>query len=195
MNSIPTQSFKGSYQQTQSGIPYYKSNTGTIIGGSLAGLCTITAATNFYKKSYALGAIGLGIAAAHLLCGVIYDKLRNKKSQEFAEKIANPDMKMSLVNDKNVGLSQNKSPYYKSNMGLKYGTITGATFGLVGATSDVLLNNSYWKEACKDYQRAFGKEISKPKYIGAMTLCVIPFGIIMGKIADYFSNKDAYKNT
>ena len=194
MNSIPTQSFKGSYQQTKSGTPYYKSNTGTIIGGSLAGLCTITAATNFYKKSYALGAIGLGTAAVHLLCGVIYDKLRNKNSQEFAEKVANPDMKMSLVNDKNVGLSQNKSPYYKSNMGLKYGAITGAIFGLGTGIVDVL-DKSLWKKSCNAFQREFGKEISKPKYIGAMTLCMIPFGIIMGKIADYFSNKDAYKNT
>lgn len=194
MNSILTQSFKGSYQQTQSGIPYYKSNTGTIIGGSLAGLCTITAATNFYKKSYALGAIGLGTAAAHLLCGVIYDKLRNKKSQEFAEKVANPDMKMSLVNDKNVGLSQNKSPYYKSNMGLKYGTITGAIVGLGTGIVDVL-DKSLWKESCNAYQKVFGEKLNKPKLIVAVTLCMIPFGIIMGKIADYFSNKDAYKNT
>lgn len=193
VNNIQTQTFKGNYEYSSNGTPYYKTNSGIKVGGVMAGLGAIASAQQFYKKNYTRGAFSLALAAAHLGCGAIYDKIRNSNAQKAAEEVKVLGVKDALSQNERIEISRKRHAYYNSNDGLKYGALLGAGFGIAEGLINVL-NKSQWEDICKSMEV---NDIKPGKFgVFATTVALGAIGgLIMGKIADYFTNRDAFKNS
>ena len=194
--------FKGSYQKTENGTPYYKTNSGTIAGGvmavpaalawigHLAENSTNEVKTPFdkylaknspeYNSILKKRAIPCAIAAAGLTlgCGVLVDYLRNKKAQESAEFVKQVGTKKAIMEGDNLALSNKGRAYYESNQGKKYGLGLGALCGIIHYAMGASKHNTNGG-------------------IGVLLISAIEWGLgglLMGAIADHNTNNDARKH-
>ena len=125
-----------------------------------------------------LVSIPMHVALA-LGCGALVDKLNNDKRAEFAEKLAANGKEETLKNDDNAEITKNGNVYCKSNMGKKL----GALLGLVAAPIPGIIASPIVKTKAKT---GF-KELAMLGVAGAIG------GLILGAIADKYSNKTAAK--
>ncbi len=220
-------SFKGKWDKTEQGNPYYKTNSSAIAGGIMAVPAAVTWLSNlslptteeqvksrydkikdsFIKtmgkenaaafnesidkglqaekdnilkqieknKKIKAWAVPFAILAAGLTagCGLIVDNLRNKKAQEAADKVKQIGVKQAVMQDDKIQLSNKGRAYYESNQGSKYGALLGAGCGIISS--------------------AMSLDKKPGNYIANAILFALG-GLIMGKIADSNSNKDARKH-
>lgn len=178
--------FKGSYQKTENGTPYYKTNSGVIAGSVLGGIQGLGVITNLMQKRTAEGGISLATAIAAVGCGAIIDNIRNKNAAKAADEIRQLGLRKAIETDDHVDISRSGRGYYESNDGAKHGWKLGAVLGLVLGTAGVLTQKN-----------KLPKEAKTPLLIGSV-LTTAAFtalgGFIMGKIADHNANSDARKH-
>lgn len=206
--------YKGKFSQTENGTPYYKSNSATKAGAVLAvpaflfnavpAIVTsnkfIEAQKNMYKnfglKDEQIGnilketkkngkyAIPIAALAAGLTlgCGMIVDHIRNSRARKTADFARQVGTKRALTTGDSVALSRKNHPYYESNVGSKYGAILGAGCGLIAS----FMTPEPKKILAAPKMAAFGI-VSNIVIFGLG-------GLIMGKIADNNTNKNAEKN-
>ena len=148
-----------SIKQTENGANYHKTNAGTITGcvvGTLAGIHWGTMKFNakntdleFLKKLgvkttdiealkkvnqyFAKNAIPFGIIAAGLSigCGVLIDKMRNNRSKEIANQIAEQGAETTFKINSDTAVNNAGFVYHNSNIGKKWGALLGAACGIV----------------------------------------------------------------
>ena len=113
--------FKGSYQRTENGTPYYKTNSGVIAGSVLGGIECIGTIRNFIKKRTTDGLISLAAALAAVGCGAIIDNIRNKNAAKTADEIRQVGLRKAIETDDHVDISRSGRGYYESNDGAKHG--------------------------------------------------------------------------
>lgn len=199
--------FKGSYQRTENGTPYYKTNSGTIAGAVMAvpaGLAWIgnltlptaegnsaneikTVFDKFLPKNplefnsvLKKRAIPCAIIAAGVTlgCGMLVDALRNKRARESAEFVKQVGTKKAVMESDTVSLSNKGRPYYDSTIGKESGFALGAGCGFI------------------NYAMNYSKH-NPQKGMAALLGSVISFGLgglLMGAIADHNTNNDARKH-
>lgn len=199
--------FKGSYQRTENGTPYYKTNSGTIAGAVMAvpaGLAWIgnltlptaegnsaneikTVFDKFLPKNplefnsvLKKRAIPCAIIAAGVTlgCGMLVDALRNKRARESAEFVKQVGTKKAVMESDTVSLSNKGRPYYDSTIGKESGFALGAGCGFI------------------NYAMNYSKH-NPQKGMAALLGSVISYGLgglLMGAIADYSTNNDARKH-
>ena len=199
--------FKGSYQRTENGTPYYKTNSGTIAGAVMAvpaGLAWIgnltlpTAEGNSaneiktvfdkflpknpleFNSALKKRAIPCAIIAAGVTlgCGMLVDALRNKRARESAEFVKQVGTKKAVMESDTVSLSNKGRPYYDSTIGKESGFALGAGCGFI------------------NYAMNYSKH-NPQKGMAALLGSVIFFGLgglLMGAIADHNTNNDARKH-
>ena len=185
--------FKGSYQRTENGTPYYKTNSGVIAGSVLGGIECIGTIRNFIKKRTTDGLISLAAALAAVGCGAIIDNIRNKNAAKTADEIRQVGLRKAIETDDHVDISRSGRGYYESNDGAKHGWKLGALFGLVLGTASTF-TDSFKKSIEKS---GVPKEVKTVSIIGGVLGCSVIFalgGFIMGKIADHNTNSDARKH-
>ncbi len=121
--------------------------------------------------------IPLAAAAAlcTLGCGVLTDKLRNKKAGETAEVIKQTGVKNALASSDNIAISKKRHPYYESNNGIKYGAALGAGCGIIHSFMENGKANNIQTIILKALGFALG-------------------GLVLGAITDKYTNNDAKKN-
>lgn len=137
--------------------------------------CKVTGKAGLYS-------IPMHVALA-LGCGALVDKLNNDKRAEFAEKLAANGKEEALKNDDNAEITKNGNVYCKSNMGKKL----GALLGLVAAPLPDLILSPMTKNIEGPKSWSGFKGYAKIGVIGAIG------GLILGAIADKYSNKTAAK--
>ena len=199
--------FKGSYQRTENGTPYYKTNSGTVAGAVMAvpaGLAWIgnltlptaegnsaneikTVFDKFLPKNplefnsvLKKRAIPCAIIAAGVTlgCGMLVDALRNKRARESAEFVKQVGTKKAVMESDTVSLSNKGRPYYDSTIGKESGFALGAGCGFI------------------NYAMNYSKH-NPQKGMAALLGSVISFGLgglLMGAIADHNTNNDARKH-
>ena len=199
--------FKGSYQRTENGTPYYKTNSGTVAGAVMAvpaGLAWIgnltlpTAEGNSaneiktvfdkflpknpleFNRVLKKRAIPCAIIAAGVTlgCGMLVDALRNKRARESAKFVKQVGTKKAVMESDTVSLSNKGRPYYDSKIGKEYGFALGAGCGFI------------------NYAMNYSKH-NPQKGMAALLGNVISFGLgglLMGAIADHNTNSDARKH-
>ena len=199
--------FKGSYQRTENGTPYYKTNSGTIAGAVMAvpaGLAWIgnltlptaegnsaneikTVFDKFLPKNplefnsvLKKRAIPCAIIAAGVTlgCGMLVDALRNKRARESAEFVKQVGTKKAVMESDTVSLSNKGRPYYDSTIGKESGFALGAGCGFI------------------NYAMNYSKH-NPQKGMAALLGSVISYGLgglLMGAIADHNTNNDARKH-
>lgn len=204
-SNVVKPNFRGSYQRTENGTPYYKTNSGTIAGAvmavpaggvwlaNLSNSKTIEFLKNDKKNAKNLSkneeellktmkkrAIPCAIIAAGMTlgCGMLVDALRNKKAQEKAEFIKQVGTQKAIAEGDNLALSNSGKPFYESNQGKKYGFGLGAVCGLAAA----IMSHSKYSS----------KSGIVPFISNAITFGL--GGLLMGAIADHNTNNDAQKH-
>lgn len=189
--------FKGSYQRTENGTPYYKTNSGVIAGSVLGGFQGIGIIRNFINKRTTDGLLSLATATAAVGCGVIIDNIRNKNAAKTADEIRQVGLRKAIEADGRVDISRSGRGYYESNDGAKHGWKLGALVGLVVGTASTF---------SKDFQQYANQELKKaglpknakvaPAICGILGSGAIGAlgGFIMGKITDHNTNSDARKH-
>lgn len=183
------QNFKGNFSKTENGAEYYKTNKGLVAGNVLAALFGLDIVSCFAKGKPQTGLIALGVAASSIGCGAIIDNLRNKKAAEIADRINEIGLKNAIRENDRIEIARSGQGYYESNTGIKYGGLLGA--GL-GAISGALLSSS--KEFKKNLE-AQRQSLSLLGGIAGVAILYAIGGVIMGKIADHYTNKDARKHS
>lgn len=152
--------FRGKWDKTEQGTPYYKTHSAMKIGGTLAGIATagtlINLASNNFgnkllkssgdaldkttKEIYEMSAkrgknaiiiSGLITLATHLGCAAIIDSKRNQKAKEVANYAKQVGAKNAVKNNDEISLSNKGRAYYESNVGSKYGAWLGAGAGII----------------------------------------------------------------
>ena len=195
-NVEQTPSFRGKWDRTDKGTPYYKTNVGLKAGAVMAVPAALFWATQksaekqmdmlknlnvpdelltnikvgaerVYKYKYLFAAIA---AVSSVGCGILIDYLRNKKAQETADAVKANGAKAVLMSDESVELSRKRRAYYKSGEGFKLGGALGAVCGLM-----------------------HGAMASKTFSIGSAIILGLG-GLAMGSIVDHYTNKDAHKH-
>ena len=185
--------FKGSYQRTENGTPYYKTNSGVIAGSVLGGIQSLSIINNLIQKRTTAGLISLTTVIASVGCGAIIDNIRNKNAAKTADEIRQIGLKKAIQMDEHVDIARSGRGYYESNDGAKHGWKLGAVVGLVLGSASAL---------SKDVKEAFNKignlkgsktSILVASVLGTGVLNALG-GFIMGKIADHNTNSDARKH-
>ena len=185
--------FKGSYQRTENGTPYYKTNSGVIAGSVLGGIQSLSIINNLMQKRTTAGLFSLAAVIASVGCGAIIDNIRNKNAAKAADEIRQIGLKKAIQMDEHVDIARSGRGYYESNDGAKHGWKLGAVVGLVLGSASAL---------SKDVKEAFNKignlKSSKTSILVASVLGTGVLnalgGFIMGKIADHNANSDARKH-
>lgn len=158
VSNQPNVNFKG-IAQNENGIPYHKSNTGLVTGCILGGVAALShlnsgnsseltkkfleslgeklpddlVKTLDNKKKYA-PVFAMIAAAMSIGCGIVIDKIRNKKVAESANVIAtSKNMNDAFMKDGNIRTNEFGQPYHHSNTGSKLGPIAGAICGLTAS--------------------------------------------------------------
>ena len=186
MQNKTTPAFKGSYDTTDKGVPYYKTNNALKVGAVYGGIGAL--GSLFPGESKIGGLIGLGL---HSAIGAFLDYKRNQKAAEAAEYIKTAGAKQALATREDIYISSvNGRPYYHSNVGAKYGTAIGAGIGaIIGILPSSVITAAGLGKA-KDKELATAGVLSFAIITGITTLG----GFILGKISDYFTNKAAERN-
>ena len=96
--NIVKPNFRGSFQKTENGTPYYKTNSGVIAGSILGSFQCIGIVSNFMRKRTTDGIISLATAIAAVGCGAIIDNIRNKNAAKAADEIRQVGLKKSNSN-------------------------------------------------------------------------------------------------
>lgn len=185
--------FKGSYQKTENGTPYYKTNSGVIAGSVLGGIEGLGALSNFMRKRTFEGLNAFATAIAAVGCGAIIDNIRNKNAAKAADEIRQVGLRKAIEADDHVDISRSGRGYYESNDGAKHGWKLGALVGLVLGTASTF-TDSFKKSIEKS---GVSKEVKTVSTIGGVLGCSFISalgGFIMGKIADHNANSDARKH-
>lgn len=185
--------FRGSYQKTENGTPYYKTNSGVIAGSVLGGIEGLGVITNLMRKRTADGLMSLGTAIAAVGCGAIIDNIRNKNAAKAADEIRQLGLRKAIETDDHVDISKSGRGYYESNDGAKHGWKLGALVGLaIGAATT--FTDSFKKSIEKSGVSKGVKTVSIiGGVLGSGAFCALG-GFIMGKIADHNANSDARKH-
>ena len=129
---------------------------------------------NKFIKKYSIP-IALTAGLCTLGCGVLVDRLRNKKAGETADLIKETGVKNALLNNDRIAISRNRNPYYDSNVGQKYGALLGAGCGILHS----FMSNG---------------KLNGVKNIISSAVTFALGGLLMGCIADKCSNNDAKKH-
>lgn len=194
--------FKGAYQRTENGTPYYKTNSGIKAGGVVAGTYALSAAIHASKGSVKNAIPYLGIGLMSIGCGAIVDKIRNKKAAEKADMIKEVGLKQAVLNDDSIELTRTGRGYYHSNDGVKTGGLLGFATGVISAILGLSFSSEV-KEANKKIKEVARENKMNPQALkrksnilaGCVTALVTGLGgLIMGKITDHLANNDARKN-
>ena len=192
----------------ENGIPYYKSNKGTIAGTIVAapgvlwnlsffrgndipswvkdavlkekdGIAKLEALEKHAKnKKKWIIPSLITLLVTRIGAGMLFDKMRNDKAKKAANDIATGNFQNIYANGGDVGVSPSGIPYYKEANGGKFGAVTGVACGVIGGILSCL--------------------ISKKIKIGDIAINLITCtlgGMLMGSIAQKVSNKAAEKNT
>lgn len=158
--NIQKPAFKGKWDRTEQGTPYYKTCSAMKIGGSLAGLSALSTlmtlgaskmATivlkegnkeidkktqevlqSLLKKGKKATIISGAVALAAYLGPAAYiDHKRNEKAKEVANHVQQVGVKNAVMNSNEVALSNKGHAYYDSNVGAKNGAWLGAVAGAI----------------------------------------------------------------
>lgn len=161
----------------------------------LAGINAIGIPIALSKKKYSNAAINLGSAAACVAYGAIYDNVRNKKAEKAANEISNLATKNALAQNDRLEISRKGNAYYNSNVGGKLGAIFGGLLGLTYGITTASVKEQ-WDNIVKRIAKGEeGFKISKPAWIATSIAVLALGGLAVGKIAEYFTNKEAYRNS
>ncbi len=189
--------FKGSYQKTENGTPYYKTNSGVIAGSVLGGIEGLGALSNFMRKRTFEGLSAFATAIAAVGCGAIIDNIRNKNAAKAADEIRQVGLRKAIEADDHVDISRSGRGYYESNDGAKHGWKLGALVGLVVGTASVFSKNfqQYANQELKNAGLPKNAKVA-PAICGILGSGAIGAlgGFIMGKITDHNTNSDARKH-
>lgn len=215
--SVPQQAFKGKFQQTEQGTPYYKTNSAMKIGGTLAGLSTISTIgglcmdnfnvkkskeilevmtpnvrskmTPAKSKAAMILASGLIAIATHLGSAAYIDHKRNEKAKEIANYTKQVGQKNAVMTRDDVAISNKGRAYYDSNTGAKYGAWLGAGAGVIAGLKSLVFKKT---PNMRNTPKAFK--------VGSAIGCVIGIGIsalggwLLGKWSDSMANNDTRKH-
>ena len=185
VNSVP---FKGKLGVSDKGNQFYETNNGLKVGAIYGGFGAI--GSLFPGGSVIGGLIGLGM---HSAIGAFIDYMRNKHAAEAADYIKQVGLKKALETRDDIELSENNKPYYRSKDGMKYGTligaIIGAALGLFPGALVAVAGSKFGKG--KETGVAAGAGVL---LVGITTGISALGGLILGKITDYFTNKNAAKH-
>ncbi len=137
INVEQTPSFRGKWDRTNKGTPYYKTNVGTFLGGVGAGMTlleTIVNVTHGSKEERTISAIaGLIEIPLGIYLGRYIDKKRNAKAQDIADFTRKVGVEKALVACDELEVSKNNRVYYKSKEGKRVCTKFGAVLGGVAS--------------------------------------------------------------
>ena len=186
LNKTPaTAIFKGSYALTDNGNEYYKTNNGFKVGAVYGGINFIS---GLFSGAFIAGAIEGGL---HTGISAFIDYKRNQKAAEAADYINKVGVRQAVMTRDDIYLSTNNGkPYYKSNVGGKYGTAIGAGIGaLFGILPGSILTATGLGKLRSKEVAAAGIAL-----VAILTSAFALGGFILGKITDYFTNKAAEKN-
>lgn len=182
--------FKGSYQRTENGTPYYKTNSGVIAGSVLGGIQSLSIINNLMQKRTTAGLFSLATVIASVGCGAIIDNIRNKNAAKAADEIRRNGLRNAMQINEHIDIGRQGTGYYESNDGAKHGWKLGAAVGLVlGAATT--FTKSFQQEARLPKNAKAGTIIFGILGSGAITALG---GFIMGKITDHNTNNDARKH-
>lgn len=182
MNSITnkTINFKGSWDNTPAGNPYYKTNAGKIMGAVGAAsfvLDSIIERPGMNKTAVLMTTLfGIG---TQFMAGWYADKNRNQKVAQAEDYIKTHGLRKALEYNRNLDISKENKVYYQSKEGKKLftqlGVWSGLLFGMPVITS--------------------GKVKPGLKIIISLLAAGMGAigGLIDGAIVDYFANRTAKK--
>ena len=189
-SNVVKPNFRGSYQRTENGTPYYKTNSGVGAGSILGGFQGIGVINHFIKKRTSEGFVSLATALASVGCGAIIDNIRNKNAAKAADEIRRNGLRNAMQINEHIDIGRQGTGYYESNDGAKHGWKLGAAVGLVlGAATT--FTKSFQQEARLPKNAKAGTIIFGILGSGAITALG---GFIMGKITDHNTNNDARKH-
>lgn len=179
MNNITRVNFKGSWDTTSNGNPYYKTNAGKIMGAMGAASFALNSITERpgMSKTAMLMSVLFGIGT-HFLVGWYADKNRNQKVADAEDYINKYGLEKALENNENLDIDKNNKVYYKSKEGKRLFTQLGAWSGLLVGMPFIM---SKAKPAAKILVTMFSLGL------GALG------GLLDGLIVDYFANRTAKK--
>ncbi len=177
-SNIQKPAFKGKWDRTEQGTPYYKTCSAMKIGGTLAGLSALgtlmTLGTNslgysalktakkdvptniqsIYKKgrqaALLYGAVAL---ATHLGSAAYIDHKRNEKAKEVANYVQHVGVKNAVMNSDDIAFSNNGRAYYDSNVGAKNGAWLGALAGVASYAINFLNHKKELSKVMKDIEK------------------------------------------
>lgn len=178
--NIQKPAFKGKWDRTEQGTPYYKTCSAMKIGGTLAGLSVLSTLMNLWinkEGSSALKAVekdvpkniqsqlkkgrsailltGAVAMAAHLAPAAYIDYKRNVKAKEVANYVQHVGVKNAVMNNDNIAFSNKGRAYYDSNIGAK----NGAWLGALAATASYAIHFLISRKEVSNVTKEAEKEI------------------------------------
>lgn len=182
--------FRGSYQRTEIGTPYYKTNSGVVAGSILGGFQGIGVINLFMKKRTSYGLISLATALASVGCGAIIDNIRNKNAAKAADEIRRNGLRNAMQINEHIDIGRQGTGYYESNDGAKHGWKLGAAVSLILGTAATFTKSFQQKARLPKNAKV------APIIFGILGSAAINAlgGFIMGKITDHNANNDARKH-
>jgi hypothetical protein len=191
-SNINSPRFKGRYQVTDAGNPYYHSNTGRNVG--IAGCGILTAAAGLLNHKKAKYALYTMLATSPLiLTGILTDKIRNNKNKNTADLVEKYGFEEMSEIDKNIKVSDNNHVYKKCYSGAFVGGIFSSVLAI--AMFGFLAKKSVKSgQSMKDSLKNALKEIFNDIFAVDGMLCGPCIPITLGVFLDYFANLDAKKH-
>lgn len=189
-SNVVKPNFRGSYERTENGTPYYKTNSGIVAGSILGGFQCIGVINLFMKKRTSYGLISLATALASVGCGAIIDNIRNKNAAKAADEIRRNGLRNAMQINEHIDIGRHGTGYYESKDGAKHGWKLGAAVSLILGTA-ATFTKSFQQEARLPKNAKAGTIIFG--ILGSAAINALG-GFIMGKITDHNANNDARKH-
>ena len=189
-SNVVKPNFRGSYQRTENGTPYYKTNSGVIAGSVLGGIQSLSIINNLMQKRTPAGLFSLATALASVGCGAIIDNIRNKNAAKAADEIRRNGLRNAMQINEHIDIGRQGTGYYESNDGAKHGWKLGAAVSLILGTA-ATFTKSFQQEARLPKNAKAGTIIFG--ILGSAAINALG-GFIMGKITDHNANNDARKH-